>query len=340
MAIGFFEIFSTALAAIFSVVRDYGLAIIVLTIAVRLILLPLSIKQTKSMREMQRIQPDVKRLQQKYKGDRQKMNTELMALYKEHGVNPLGGCAPLLLQFPVLIALYWVIRQPLAYMQHISDWVLPRRLGIAFINESTSADVIGRVVDVYRWFGSPFRLDCSASLARSDTVPDWIRSFQPTAGALEVAGCGSGVAAIVPHLLLLGVMGFTTYYQQRQMQAAQGAAGPQAQQMQMLTRIMPIFLVVIGYSFPAGLVLYWTITNLWTIGQQRLMLKGFPPVLPGADKESPAPQTKGSSTKATKSGASGARSVGAKPKGGPSKGRSDGQRAPATSSPSKRKRRR
>jgi YidC/Oxa1 family membrane protein insertase len=342
--IGFFEIFSTALAAIYSAVRDYGLAIIVLTIAVRLILLPLTIKQTKSMREMQRIQPEVKRLQQKHKGDRQKMNTELMALYKEHGVNPFGGCAPLLLQFPVLIALYWVIRQPLEYMQHISDWVLPQRLGIGFINETTSAEVIQRVVDVYGWFGSPFRLDCSASLARSGAVPDWIRSFEPSSAALDVASCGSGVAAVIPHLLLIGVMGFTTYYQQRQMQAAQGAAGPQAQQMQMLTRIMPIFLMVIGYSFPAGLVLYWTITNVWTIGQQRLMLKGFPPVLPGSGHEEPAPQSKPSAGKATKAGAkaTGAKATGAKPKAAPAKGRSgaDGHRAPATSSPARRKRKR
>ena len=63
-------------------------------------------------------------------------------------------------------------------------------------------------------------------------------------------------------------MGFTTFYQQRQMQVAQGANNPQAQQMQMLTRIMPVFLIVIGWSFPAALVLYWTVSNLWAIGQQ------------------------------------------------------------------------
>jgi YidC/Oxa1 family membrane protein insertase len=305
--IPFFEIFATALAAIYSVVRDYGLSIILLTILVRIVLLPLTIKQTKSMREMQRIQPEVKRLQQKYKGDRQKMNTEMMALYKEHGVNPFGGCAPLLLQFPVLIALYWVIRQPLEYMQHIGDWVLPRAL-------ETSP------VDVNRFLG--LRLDCSAATARVGEGSEFVP-----------APCGDGLLDMIPYVILIVLMGLTTFYQQRQMQAAQGPASPQAQQMQMFTRIMPIFLMVIGYSFPAALVLYWTVTNLWTVGQQQLMLKGFPPVLHHPEaKEIPA-----------QSGSKGAVKRGTKPTGGkPSaKGRSTtaSSKAPAASSPSGRRKR-
>ena len=84
----YFKIFGTALAGFYSLIPSFGLAIILLTLLVRVLLLPLSIKQTKSMREMQRIQPEIKKLQAKNKGNRQKMNEELMALYKEHGVNP------------------------------------------------------------------------------------------------------------------------------------------------------------------------------------------------------------------------------------------------------------
>ena len=113
---GFFEILAAPLAAFYSVASSYGLAIVLLTLLVRVILLPLSIKQTKSMREMQAIQPEMKRLQQKYKNDTQKRNEETMKLYKEHGVNPLGGCLPLLFQFPVFIGLYYVVRFPLKYM--------------------------------------------------------------------------------------------------------------------------------------------------------------------------------------------------------------------------------
>ena len=101
---------SSALTFLYDVIPSYGVAILLLTVIVRVILLPLTIKQTRSMQEMGKIQPQVKALQRKYKGDRQKMNEEMMKLYREHKVNPLGGCLPLVLQIPVFIALYSVLR--------------------------------------------------------------------------------------------------------------------------------------------------------------------------------------------------------------------------------------
>jgi YidC/Oxa1 family membrane protein insertase len=98
------------LSFFYEVVPSYGVAIVLLTILVRIVLIPLTIKQTRSMQAMQRVQPKVKELQRKYKGNRQKMNEELMKLYKEHQVNPLGGCLPLLLQLPVFFALFSVLR--------------------------------------------------------------------------------------------------------------------------------------------------------------------------------------------------------------------------------------
>jgi YidC/Oxa1 family membrane protein insertase len=102
----------SVLSFFYEVVPSYGVAIILLTILVRIVLIPLTIKQTRSMAEMQRIQPKVKELQRKFKGNRQKMNEELMKLYKEHQVNPLGGCLPLLLQLPVFFALFSVLNTP------------------------------------------------------------------------------------------------------------------------------------------------------------------------------------------------------------------------------------
>jgi YidC/Oxa1 family membrane protein insertase len=102
------------LAFFFNVVPSYGVAIILLTVLVRLVLLPLTLRQTRSMQAMQRIQPQVKELQRKHKGNRQKMNEEMMKLYKEHQVNPLGGCLPLLLQLPVFIALFSVLRSTIS----------------------------------------------------------------------------------------------------------------------------------------------------------------------------------------------------------------------------------
>ncbi|HEV3474966.1 MAG TPA: YidC/Oxa1 family membrane protein insertase [Actinomycetota bacterium] len=98
------------LAFLYDVVPSYGVAIILLTVLVRLVLIPLTLRQTRSMHAMQQIQPQIKEIQRKHKGNRQKMNEEMMKLYKEHQVNPLGGCLPLLLQLPVFIALFSVLR--------------------------------------------------------------------------------------------------------------------------------------------------------------------------------------------------------------------------------------
>src|SRR5947209_15819960 len=97
------------MALLYSVIPSYGISIILLTIAVRLVLYPLTVKQTKSMQAMQRLQPEIKRLQTKYKNDRTKLNEEMMKFYKENKVNPLSGCLPLILQLPLFIVLYRLI---------------------------------------------------------------------------------------------------------------------------------------------------------------------------------------------------------------------------------------
>lgn len=257
---GFFEIFAAALAGLYGFVQSYGIAIILLTVAVRILVLPLSIKQTRSMREMQRIQPELKKIQQKHKGDRQKMNEEMMALYKEHSVNPFGGCLPLVLQFPVLIALFYVVRSPLNYLKGTLD-------------DSALASALKEVpLQVHQFLG--LRLDCSAG--------QFVGTSDPQSAASEALQCGTGDFALLafPYLVLVGLMGLTTWYQQKQMQVKStgGAKDMQAQQMQMMGRIMPVMLMVFAFSFPSGVVVYWLTTNLWTIGQQRLMLRVAPPV--------------------------------------------------------------
>jgi YidC/Oxa1 family membrane protein insertase len=276
---GFFEYFSGALAALYGVVHNYGLAIILLTVLVRLILLPLSIKQVRSMREMQRIQPEMKRLQAKYKGDRQKLNEEMMKLYKEHGVNPFGGCLPLLSQLIVLIPLFQVLRRPLAFMgyhlQGVGNYVLnPNVSGLLQqIQQSSLADGLKSAPQALNNFLG-IHLDCSAASTISGKADPNI-----------VSSCGHGIVSALPYLVLVLIMGLTTYVQQKQMQVSRTPGDPGSQQMQTFAKIMPIMLMVFSYAFPAGLVIYWLTTNLWMIGQQRLMFKAAPPlpaVGPGA----------------------------------------------------------
>lgn len=255
MSFGFFEIFASGLAGFYAFIQSYGLAIILLTLAVRMLLLPLSIKQTRSMREMQVIQPEIKRIQAKHKGDRTKMNEEMMALYKEHGVNPFGGCAPLLLQFPVLIALFYVIKSPLNYMDEGS---------------LLAGNLMERALDVNTFLG--IRLDCYPSQVfgsrASETIPD--------------VACGSGVVSFLPYLGLILFMGFTTFYQQKQVQAQRQPGDAQMAQMQMFLKIMPFMLMLFAFNFPTGVVIYWVTTNVWTILQQRIILKAAPLVPAGS----------------------------------------------------------
>lgn len=291
---GFFELFSGALSAFYALIPSYGLAIILLTLGVRVILLPLSIKQTRSMREMQRIQPEIKKLQAKYKGNRQKMNEELMALYKEHSVNPFGGCLPLLMQFPVLIGLFYVVRAPLKYMGFGSegatfpplvDYVRnPDVSGIMErIQDSSLAHALhdaGSALATNRFLG--LRLDCSPSQVISGKE----------SGLIEGANCGGStpLVAAIPYIVLILLMGYTTYYQQKQMQASRGSAAasdPTAKQMQMFTKIMPFFLMAISYTFPLGVLFYWLTTNVWTIAQQRIVLRAVPHDVPVAKSKKP-----------------------------------------------------
>src|SRR5580704_13232918 len=105
-----FWLFAQVLAFFFSLIPNYIIAITLLTVLVMILTAPLTVKSVKSMMEMQRIQPEFKKLQTKYKGDREKLNEEVMKLYREHGVSPLGGCLPLLLQMPFFVCLYGVIK--------------------------------------------------------------------------------------------------------------------------------------------------------------------------------------------------------------------------------------
>src|SRR5271170_7581115 len=106
------KLVGAVLAFIYGVIPNYLVAITLLTIVIMLLLTPLTVKSTKSMMAMQRLQPEIKKLQQKYKGpeNRQQLNEEMMRLYKEHGMSPAGGCLPMLLQMPFLVILYNVIR--------------------------------------------------------------------------------------------------------------------------------------------------------------------------------------------------------------------------------------
>ena len=272
-------------AHIYELIPNFGVTIIVLTILIRLVLLPLGIRQVRSMQHMQIIQPKVKQLQQKYKGNKQRQQEEIMKLYKEYGVNPFSGCWPVLLQFPILIAMYSVVRFP-QHPIHVPDDTrlyaavtaqIPQQIDGQDV--TSQAQIDAQLPEPGPDSGTSFlgmNLLCSAREAGSDNAKlgDRVNVQGETVNLEYPVDCGDDVNRI-PYYVFAALMFGTTYFQQRQMQKA-SPPGAASSQQQAILRIMPLMFGVFGIFFPAGLVVYWTTSNAWQIGQQYYMLRTRP----------------------------------------------------------------
>jgi YidC/Oxa1 family membrane protein insertase len=265
-------------AKIYDVIPNFGVTIIVLTVVIRLVLLPLGIRQVRSMQHMQIIQPKIKQIQGKFKGNKQRQQEEIMKLYREYGVNPFSGCWPVLLQFPILIAMYSVVRFPQHPIHIPSDSALYRTIAVQIpptptLGKTTPGDPSGT-----SFLG--MNLLCSAQQAGSTSakITDSRASLENSQGdsvhPTYPVDCGGAVNRI-PYYLFAALMFGTTYFQQRQMQSASPPGAASGQQ-QALLKVMPLMFGVFGFFFPAGLVIYWTTSNAWQIGQQYFMLKSRP----------------------------------------------------------------
>jgi YidC/Oxa1 family membrane protein insertase len=279
--------FGWVLAQIYDLVPNYALAIILLTLLIRVILLPFGIKQIKSMQHMQALQPKIKELQRRFKNNKQKQQEETMKLYREAGVNPLGGCLPLLLTFPFLIAMYAVLRPPVlepttspagqpAYVvvnNHLPEdsalfqnVVTHQKLDIAGASLQCSLATSGEQVQLKDTKGQPIQPGLQILGPGNEPLP-----FDAVSQATLDCGTSKFPDAI-PYVLLIALMVGSGFYQQRQMTKANppsAQTGPQ----QAVMKYMPLLFLVWGWQFPAGLVLYWTTSNGIQIGQQYILLR-------------------------------------------------------------------
>jgi YidC/Oxa1 family membrane protein insertase len=273
------------LAEIYAVIGNLGVTIIILTLVIRVILLPLGIKQVRSMQHMQLVQPKVKQIQQKYKQNRQRQQEEIMKLYKEYGVNPFSGCWPVLLQFPILIAMYSVLRFPQhpIHVPAASDLyaVVTQQIPPVQIDEDSTPELVRAQVpeEPGPVGGASFlgmNLLCAPSNAGNEnaTLGDRVTLNGETVDLQYPVNCGGDLNRI-PYYVFVAAMFGTTYFQQRQMQKA-SPPGAASSQQQAILRILPIMFGVFGIFFPAGLLVYWTTSNVWQIGQQYYMLRTRP----------------------------------------------------------------
>ncbi len=218
---------------------SWALAIMGLTVVIRAALIPLFVKQIKSSRNMQLLQPKVRELQKKYGHDREKLAQETMALYKETGTNPFASCLPLLLQMPIFLALFRLI--DLAAKGETRGVLTQEQ-----VDSLSSATLFGAKI--------------------SDTF-------------LNASGDGALNARILAALLVIA-MTATTFLTQRQLMSknmpADALTGPYAQQQKLLLYVLPVVFAVGGIAFPIGVLIYWTTSNLWTMGQQFYVIRNNP----------------------------------------------------------------
>ncbi len=280
-----FTILAPPLGRLLSILYDiwpnnYGVAIIILTLLVSLLLFPLTLKQTRSMKAMQEIQPEVKKIQKEYKDDREEMNKQMMALYQERGVNPAAGCLPLILQMPIWFALYRVFRvKPSEADPTVldpSDIILP---------DTKLADAL-------------LAHDSSTSFLSLDMLQS------PQQAVSE--GLGVGIPAIILVLIVVATSYYQTIQTTRRSKNGNQSDSKQAQQMQMITKIMPLFMGFISWTFPMGLVLYFAVSNLFRVGQQAVIFRidggddGTKNLVKGDDTPPERPRKDGPSPNASK----------------------------------------
>ena len=229
----------------------FGLSIMLMTVLVMTLITPLTVKSTRSMLQMQR-------LQEKYKDDREKLNQELMAFYRENQINPLGGCLPLIAQMPVFIIMYQLLRgltvRPGGLGSGAGQIIAQTQLGEPttpwiFTNQLFTPDHLNPTTELYKALSSTndmnfLGMDLSLSAAQA---------------------MGKGFLIALPYLALLGIMLATGLFQNRQLQARNTSGNVNPQQ-QMIMKFMPFFLPIFSYGFPAGLALYWCTQNFCRIG--------------------------------------------------------------------------
>jgi YidC/Oxa1 family membrane protein insertase len=246
-----FELFGLILAGIYSVIPNYAVAIIGLTIIIMLALTPVTVKSTKSMLAMQRLQPEMKKLQAKFKGpeNREQLNAEMMKLYKENGTSPFGACLPSLLQMPFLIVLYSLIRG-------LSYGVLDKAGKVVKATPRyipTHSQIYKSLVEskgqMHSWFGT----DLSSS--------PW-SIFQAHEGV-----------HLIPYLVLIGAAIFLQYYQMKQMNSRNPQAAQANPQMQQMQKFFPIIFGVIYIRVPLGAIIYMVVSSAMRIGTQDIMFR-------------------------------------------------------------------
>ncbi len=219
----------------------WALSIVGLVVVIRILLIPLFVKQIKAQRALQILQPEIKAIQKRYKDDRQKQSEEMMKLYRENGTNPFSSCLPILLQMPIFFALFHVLRFGVAEDNPIGPMTQP------LVDQAAQATI----------FGAPI----SASFMDAAQYVDATLNIR------------------IVSLVLIAFMTLTTFITQKQLLVkgiSNADSNPFLQQQKLLVYVFPLMFAVFGINFPIGVLIYWLTTNLWSMGQQYYVIRNNP----------------------------------------------------------------
>lgn len=302
MKLSLFELIITRplgfiIRTIYNLVQNYGLSILLFTVIVKLILMPLQIKSQKAMKKQQKIQPIIAELQKKYANDQQKLQQEMMKVYKENGVSMTGGCLPLLIQFPILIGLYRVIQRPITYIRGInfadSTSIENIKTVVAGMTEKFP-DIIGRLSSMSpEQLQKTYQIQLSTWADKLGLAQDfgWHINFKFL--GLDLSGVPSAAFSAIMRgdfsdigtvlLILIPVLAvLTTWLSMRQSQkltqnpnVKQNDDDPSQSMSKSMNMMMPIMTGFFTFSLPSGIGIYWIISSVMQIIQQYALDKYF-----------------------------------------------------------------
>lgn len=263
-----FDLVAGLLAFFYSIVSSYGGAIALLTLVISVVFTPLTYKSTKSMMKMRRLQPQIKQLQAKHKGDREQLNQEMMALYQKHEVNPLGGCLPLLVQSPVFIVLFRVIRGVTRRQSNLGQYS-GELLTQAAVPGNTVTEPDNALLNFNPEYLSS-DTDMYQDLVQTNEMVSWGVDLSFSASNRITEGLGTAS----PYLLMVIITGALSWYQQRQI-AGRSAGTEINPQQQMIMKILPWMLPIFAFTMPAGLVVYFIVSALVRVITQWYITKSL-----------------------------------------------------------------
>lgn len=243
---------------IYSIVSNYGITIIIVSLLFKLIILPLTIKQQKSMAAMQQIQPLITEIQKKYANDKEKQSAEMMKIYQEYNVSPFASCLPTLIQFPIVIGLYGAIARPLKFMFGFS---------------ATQIEQIGKIVGISAK-ASPYSYEIA--MAKAASQPEFLSKVQeiiPQFKPMDFDFFGLDLSltpsfAVISIIWILpAVAAILTYLSSYFMQKDTNTSSEMQSSQKMMTYFMPVMILFFGFQVPAGLSLYWSVNSILQIVQ-------------------------------------------------------------------------